>query len=141
MEKILIEAKVRLGYINGIYADGTIDFWVFYYNQMYCMMEEGHVESILTDDELEIYYDEEDLRVIYKNTVNESSLMFSKDCLDLLHETMEFVSEVPKIGDFEIPSDILLICMNVPEICIDIELVGKVTGVAKQKIMKIYNEQ
>lgn len=133
MKRIFVESIIRLGYIDKVYKNGEIDYIPFYFNNGYCLIEDGYIEGIFTEGRFEGHFTETMLRGIFKNDVNTNALLFSTECLDLLAQTTEFMAEVELEEPFYTPSANLLLCFKPSkEICLDIEFGDKITDIFKQ---------
>lgn len=140
MGKIFQEAVIRLGLVDKIYQNSE-DYNVFYYNEGYCVIEDGYIEGVFTDDRLEGVYSETGIRIMFTNNVYPYSLICSEYCLDYLIRSTEFRTEYVFDNPFELPKELLLICANYQNVCINIEFISEIHNVEiQEEILQSIND-
>lgn len=133
MGKIFQEAVVRLGLMDKIYKSGEINYAIFLYSKGYCVIEDGYIKGVFTNDTLEGVYSETGIKVVFKNNVNPYSLVCSNYCLDYLMNSNQFEADYVFDNSFELPKELLLLCSNYDNVCINIEFISEVKDPLIQK--------
>lgn len=136
MERFYVKTEVRMGIIEEVYEDESFYYMSFYYNEGYCIYEDGWFVGILTVDSIEGWYDGRKFKFILNNNAYEyagTPFVLKEDIqIPILKKTQEIASE-EKIDCLTIPCKITTISSNDPNLCVIIDFLNLENDPVKQK--------
>ena len=135
-KRTYIKTKLRMGIIEEVYEDESFQYVSFYYNEGYCVLEEGKFLGILTSDTIEGYYDGTKVRIVLNTNVYEDfaiPLVLQEEIqVPILKESQEITAEV-NVDFFEVPCRITTACVNDSNLCLLLDFIGLEKNSEKQQ--------